>query len=67
MKLVNDDGLRTMFLIFGKYNTKGPIKLDASLVKSIEQILKSLIRPMNYEKIRALLEGLDEDISLADP
>ena len=43
-------------------------ELDASLVRSAEQILKSLNWPMNYEEIRALLEGPpDEEISLGDP
>jgi len=40
--------------------------LDASLVISVEQIHKSLIRPKNYKEIRALLNTQDEEISLAD-
>jgi len=66
MKLTNDDGVRTMFSVFGQHSTRGPIELDASLVRSAEQILKSLIRPRNYEEIRALLEPPDEEISLDD-
>jgi len=65
MKLTNDD-VRTMFSVIGQHNTRGPIELDASLVRSAEQILKSLIRPRNYEEIRALLEPPDEEISLDD-
>ncbi|KEH22879.1 hypothetical protein MTR_7g461370 [Medicago truncatula] len=61
MKLTNDDDVRTMFSVFGQHNTRGPIKLDASLVRSAEQIKKSLIRPRNYEEIRALLEGPEEE------
>ena len=34
MKLTNDDDVRTMFSIFGQCNTRGPIELDASLVRS---------------------------------
>ncbi|AES90434.1 hypothetical protein MTR_4g091120 [Medicago truncatula] len=43
MKLKNDDDARTMFSIFGPYNTKGMIELDTLLVKSFEYIQKSLI------------------------
>jgi len=60
MKLTNDDDVRTVFSIFGQHSTRGPIELDASLVRSAEEILKSLHRPRNYEEIRALLEGLEE-------
>jgi hypothetical protein len=66
MKLANDDDVRTMFSIFGQHSTKGPIELDASLVRSAETILKSLIRPRNYEEVRALLEGPEEEVSLGD-
>ena len=60
MKLTNDNDVRTMFFVFGQHSTRGPIELDASLVRSAEQILKSLHRPRNYEEIRALLEGPEE-------
>jgi len=56
MKLTNDDDVRTMFYVFGQHNTRGPIELDTSLVRSAEQILKSLHLPRNHEEIRALLE-----------
>ena len=68
MKLTNDGDVRTMFSVFGQHNTRGLIELDASLVRSAEQILKSLHRPRNYEGIRALLEGPEEEeVSLDDP
>jgi len=67
MKLTNDDGVRTMFSIFCQYSTRGPIELDASLVRSVEEIRKSLFRSRNYEEIRALLDAQDEEISLDDP
>ena len=68
MKLTNDDDVRTMFSVIGQHSTRGPIELDASLVKSVDQILKSLHRPRNYEEIRALLEGPEkEEVSLDDP
>jgi len=68
MKLTNDDDdVRTMFSVFGQHSTKGPIELDASLVRYVEQIQKSLIRPRNYEEIRALLVGPEEEVSLDDP
>ena len=61
MKLKNDNDVRTMFSIFGQHSTRGPIELDASLVRSAEQILKSLSRPRNYEEIKALLEGPSDE------
>ena len=67
MKLTNDDDVRTMFSVFGQHSTRGPIELDASLVRSAKQILKSLHRPRSYEEIRALLEGPEEEVSLNDP
>jgi len=66
MKLMNDDNVRTMFSIFGQYNTRGSTELDASLVRFVEQIQKSLIRPRNYEEIRALLDAPYDDINLVD-
>lgn len=66
MKLMNNDDVRTMFSIFGQYSTRGPIELDASLVRYIEHIQQSLIRPRNYEKIMALKEAPHEDINLDD-
>jgi hypothetical protein len=66
MKLTNDDDVRTMFSVFGQHNTRGPIELNASLVRSAEQILESLNWPRTYEEIRALMEPLDEEISLDD-
>nr|ABD32829.1 hypothetical protein MtrDRAFT_AC150440g14v2 [Medicago truncatula] len=68
MKLKNDDDMRTMLFVFGQHSTRGPIELDASLVRSAEQILKILHRTRIYEEIRALLEGPEEDeVSLDDP
>jgi len=66
MKLMSDDDVRTMFSIFGQFSTRGPIELDASLVRSMEHIQQSLIRPRNYEEIRALTNAPDEDINLDD-
>ena len=66
MKLMNDDDVRTMFSIFGQFSTRGPIELDASLVRYVEHIQQSLIRPRNYEEIRALMDAPDEDINLDD-
>jgi len=66
MKLTNDDDVRTMFSVFGQDSTRGPIEMDASLVRSAEQILDSLNRPRTYEEIRALMEPPDEEISLDD-
>ncbi|MCH94309.1 hypothetical protein A2U01_0015267, partial [Trifolium medium] len=38
MKLQKDGDVRTMFSIFSQYNTKGPIELDATLVRSVQYI-----------------------------
>ena len=66
MKLKNDNDVRTMFSVFGQHSIRGPIELDASLVRSAKQIQK-MIRRRNYEEIRALLEGQEEEVSLDDP
>jgi len=39
------DDVRTMFSVFGQHSNRGPIELDASLVRSTEQILKVLCGP----------------------
>jgi len=64
MTLTNDDDMRTMFSVFGQHSTRGPIELNASLVRYAEQILKSLHQPKNYKENRALLEGPEEEVSL---
>jgi len=51
MMLKNDDDVRSMFSIFGRHNTFSTIELDVSLLRSFEDILKSLIE-------------LDEDVRL---
>jgi len=66
MKLMNDDDVRNMFSIFGQYNTRGSIELDASLGISVEHIKQSLIQSRNYKEIRALMDAPDEDINLDD-
>ena len=43
MMLTHDD-VRSMFLIFGKYNMFSTIELDVSLLRSSEDILNSLIQ-----------------------
>jgi hypothetical protein len=40
--------------------------LNASLIRFVEEIQKSLIRPRNYEDIRALLEEPNEEVNLVD-
>lgn len=56
-----------MFYIFCEFSTRGPIELDTLLVRFIEHIQQNLIRPRNYEEIRALMDAPHEDISLDDP
>jgi hypothetical protein len=36
MKLQNDGDVGTIFSISSQYSTKGPIKLDATLVRSVQ-------------------------------
>jgi hypothetical protein len=48
-KLQNEGDMRTMFSIFSYCSMKGPIELDAELVKSIPHICLSLIVPKNFE------------------
>jgi len=67
IKLMNDDDVRTMFYIFCQFSTRGPIELDALLIRSIEHIQQNLIRPRNFEEIRELMSAPHEDISLDDP
>ena len=67
MKLTNNDDVRTMFSVYAQHSTRGPIELDALLVRSTEQIVKFFIQPKTYEDIRALLEPPYEEISLNDP
>jgi len=38
MMLKNEDYVRTMFSICDQYSTKGPVELDASLVRYVEEI-----------------------------
>jgi len=68
MKVINNDDVRTMFSVFAQHSARWPIELDASLVRSTEQILKSLHWPRNFEEIMSLLEGpYEEEVSLDDP
>ncbi|PNX55108.1 hypothetical protein L195_g048734, partial [Trifolium pratense] len=58
MELLTDDDVRTMFSIFTWYMTKGPIELDATLVRSIEAILSNMIpkrRRRTFDEIAALM------------
>jgi hypothetical protein len=55
VKLSNNDDVSTIFMIFDQYNTKGPIELDTSLVRSFKYIKKSLILSRTYEKIKTLM------------
>jgi len=66
MKLMNDDDVRTMFSIIDQFSTRGLIEFDISLVRYVEHIQQSLIRPRNYEEIMALTDIPDEDINLDD-
>ncbi|MCI48479.1 photosystem I P700 chlorophyll a apoprotein, partial [Trifolium medium] len=51
MELLNNDDVRTMFSIFSRYMTNGPIKLDAKLVRSVKDICSNMIRPRTFDEI----------------
>ncbi|MCI80221.1 photosystem I P700 chlorophyll a apoprotein, partial [Trifolium medium] len=63
MELRNNDDVRTMFSIFPRYMTKGPIELDATLVRSVEDICANMIHPSMVEPG----EGEVEEVNLSDP
>lgn len=64
IKLWNDDDLKIMFFIFGRYNLQGPIKLDAFLVNFCYDIRENLIRYNTYEEIKAYMNIPDEGFCL---
>jgi hypothetical protein len=69
MVLRTDEDVRSMFSIFSQYSTKGPIELDAKLVRSVTDILTSLNRPRTYDEIATLMVEPEEYevVNLADP
>jgi hypothetical protein len=62
MKLQNDGDVWTMFSIFSQYMTKGPIELDATLVRLVQAICSNLICLRSFDKITACMveSGVDE-------
>ncbi|MCI45556.1 hypothetical protein A2U01_0066795, partial [Trifolium medium] len=71
MKLQNDGNVRTMFSIFSQYSMKGSIKLDATLVRYVQDICSSSIRPRIFVEIAACMIEPEEDevetVNLYDP
>jgi hypothetical protein len=69
MVLRTDDDVKSMFEIFSEHSTKGPIELDAKLLRSVPEILSSLRRPRTYEEIEPLCYAPEEEqvVNLADP
>ncbi|MCI49955.1 photosystem I P700 chlorophyll a apoprotein, partial [Trifolium medium] len=55
MQLRNNDDVRTMFSICSRYMTKGPIELDAKLVRSVEDICSNMIRQRTFDEIAACM------------
>ena len=53
----NDDDVRTMFSVFGQHSTRGPIELDASLIRSAEQILKKFASAQELQRDQASTGG----------
>jgi hypothetical protein len=71
MRHINEGNVRTMFSIFSQYMTKGPIELDAKLVRSVQDICSNLIRLRTFNEIAACMvepgEDEVEEINLSDP
>lgn len=67
IKLQNDDSVKIMLSIFCKYSSKRLIELDATLLRYVHVIQKSLIRSMTRKEIRAYMYEFDEEISLTHP
>ncbi|MCH82446.1 hypothetical protein A2U01_0003252 [Trifolium medium] len=61
MKFQNDGDVRTTFSIFSQYSTKGPIELDVTLVRSVQDICLSLIRPRIFDEITACMVEPEDD------
>jgi hypothetical protein len=53
MKLQNEGDVRTIFSVFAQYMMKGPIELDAKLVRPVQAIYSNLIRLRIFDKIAA--------------
>ncbi|MCI46011.1 matrix metalloproteinase, partial [Trifolium medium] len=60
MKLQNDGDVRTMFSIFSRYMTRGPIELDAKLVRSVA-ICSNLILPSTFDEIATCMVKPEHD------
>jgi hypothetical protein len=50
-----------MFSIFSQYMTKGPIELDAKLVRSVQTICSNFIRLRTFGEIEACMVQPGED------
>jgi len=46
-----------MFSVFGQHSTRGPIELDASLIRSAEQILKKFASAQELQRDQASTGG----------
>ncbi|MCI66597.1 matrix metalloproteinase, partial [Trifolium medium] len=53
--------VRTMFSIFSRYMTKGPIELNAKLVRSVESIISNMIGLRTFDEIASYMVKPGED------
>ncbi|MCI22866.1 hypothetical protein A2U01_0044044 [Trifolium medium] len=71
IKLQNDGDVRTMFSIFSEYMTKGPIELNAKLLRFVEAISSNLIHLRTFDEITTCMVAPGEDdveaVNLSDP
>jgi hypothetical protein len=63
MKLQNDSDVRTISSIFSQYIMEGPIELDATLMRLVQDICSSSILPRTIDKITTcMVEPEDDEI-----
>jgi hypothetical protein len=68
MKLQIDGDVRTILSTFSHFMMKGPIEMDAKLVRSVESICSNLIRPRTFDKIAACMvqPGEEDKVELVN-
>jgi hypothetical protein len=63
MKLQNGGDVRTMSSIFSQYIMEGPIELDATLMRPVQDICSSSILPRTIDEIATcMVEPEDDEI-----
>lgn len=55
--------MRTMFSIFGRYHSLGPIELNATIIRYVDAICISMLRPKMIDEIIAYMFKAKEEIA----